>query len=239
MVSQRKPPSPSPAPPVGIPDKYHAILAAACHCFVEQGFSATRISDIARHAGIGKGTVYEYVRSKEDLLLDACLWSCDRSAEQMRLGPNDAIPVVDAQGQPLRSVPGHPVRGCYEVLRAVLQTLLRQNDNRMFSELQSVCRQRPDLLARTRERFGAKLSDWIETAFQLGKQGMAAGFFHDISDSDYRWCARLIVAAVDGLIWQRCFLPEEDLEQTAAHIAAAWIRLHLKQPELLHHYLKA
>jgi AcrR family transcriptional regulator len=43
------------------------ILQAALDVFVEKGFSNVVINDIAKAAGIGKGTVYEYFRSREDL----------------------------------------------------------------------------------------------------------------------------------------------------------------------------
>lgn len=43
------------------------IIDAALELFVTRGFSATRLEDIARHAGISKGTLYLYFDSKEDL----------------------------------------------------------------------------------------------------------------------------------------------------------------------------
>jgi len=50
-------------------DKRRAILDAALAVFAKHGFAAARISDIAANAGIGKGTVYLYFQSKEDLLM--------------------------------------------------------------------------------------------------------------------------------------------------------------------------
>ena len=50
-------------------DKRRAILDAALRVFAERGFPAARISDIAAAAGVGKGTVYLYFASKEDLLM--------------------------------------------------------------------------------------------------------------------------------------------------------------------------
>jgi TetR/AcrR family transcriptional regulator len=44
------------------------ILAAAKRLFAERGFEATRIVDIARHAGVSHGTVGLYYPSKEALL---------------------------------------------------------------------------------------------------------------------------------------------------------------------------
>lgn len=44
------------------------LIAAALELFAQQGFAATRLRDVARHAGVSKGTVYLYFKSKEDLL---------------------------------------------------------------------------------------------------------------------------------------------------------------------------
>ena len=43
------------------------ILEAALHEFAANGFAATRVDDVARRAGISKGTVYLYFDSKQRL----------------------------------------------------------------------------------------------------------------------------------------------------------------------------
>ena len=43
------------------------LISAALDLFVERGFSATRLEDVAARAGVSKGTVYLYFPSKEDL----------------------------------------------------------------------------------------------------------------------------------------------------------------------------
>ncbi len=47
------------------------ILNAAIHVFVEQGAAKTKIADIAKRANIGKGTIYEYFSSKEDIFQES------------------------------------------------------------------------------------------------------------------------------------------------------------------------
>ena len=48
-------------------ERRRAILDAALSVFSERGFASARIEDIARRAGIGKGTVYLYFQDKESL----------------------------------------------------------------------------------------------------------------------------------------------------------------------------
>jgi AcrR family transcriptional regulator len=43
------------------------LLAAALDLFVERGFASTRLEDVARQAGVSKGTLYLYFENKEEL----------------------------------------------------------------------------------------------------------------------------------------------------------------------------
>src|SRR5260370_41100742 len=43
------------------------IVAAGLACFAERGFAATRLEDVARRAGVTKGTLYLYFPNKEEL----------------------------------------------------------------------------------------------------------------------------------------------------------------------------
>jgi len=43
------------------------IVAAALEAFAEHGYEGTRLDDVARRAGVTKGTIYLYFKSKEDL----------------------------------------------------------------------------------------------------------------------------------------------------------------------------
>ncbi len=47
--------------------KKKAVLSSARTVFARNGLAAVKIEDIAQEAGIGKGTVYEYFRSKDDI----------------------------------------------------------------------------------------------------------------------------------------------------------------------------
>ena len=50
------------------PDKRKLILDAAIKVFADKGYHGSRVSDIAREAGIAYGLVYHYFRNKEEIL---------------------------------------------------------------------------------------------------------------------------------------------------------------------------
>ena len=50
-------------------DTRHRILMAGLDAFTARGFENCTIDEIARAAGVGKGTVYNYFRTKEDLVV--------------------------------------------------------------------------------------------------------------------------------------------------------------------------
>jgi AcrR family transcriptional regulator len=68
------------------------ICAAALEIFAEKGFAAARLDEIARRAGVSKGTLYLYFKDKEALF---------RAVVQSAIAPNieavtSAISAVDA-----------------------------------------------------------------------------------------------------------------------------------------------
>jgi len=50
------------------------IIETAAEVFAEKGYAGTAIADIAGKAGIGKGTVYSYFSSKEELFFSVFEW---------------------------------------------------------------------------------------------------------------------------------------------------------------------
>ena len=50
------------------------IVRAAVDLFVEKGFHKTTTREIARASGLGIGTLYEYIQSKEDVLYLVCAY---------------------------------------------------------------------------------------------------------------------------------------------------------------------
>lgn len=59
------------------------VLAAAAVAFMERGFAATSIDDVARGMGATKGRVYHYYRSKLDLFTDVVRRSLERIGDDV------------------------------------------------------------------------------------------------------------------------------------------------------------
>ena len=55
-------------------EKRGLIIGAAAKVFARRGFASTLMAEIAIEAGIGKGTLYEYFDSKEDLFFNVFEW---------------------------------------------------------------------------------------------------------------------------------------------------------------------
>ncbi len=51
------------------PDKPQQIIEAAVRVFARKGYFNSRVSDVAREAGIAAGTIYLYFETKEDILI--------------------------------------------------------------------------------------------------------------------------------------------------------------------------
>lgn len=75
--------------------KRERILAAATALFVQHGYRKTSIDDVARRAGVAKGTIYLYYRNKAELLFHAA--ALEKRTYLTLFGPllNSRIPPVE------------------------------------------------------------------------------------------------------------------------------------------------
>lgn len=61
--------------------KRQQIVEGARQVFLAQGFDAASMNDIARTAGVSKGTLYVYFANKEELFQTICSQECEVQAE--------------------------------------------------------------------------------------------------------------------------------------------------------------
>jgi AcrR family transcriptional regulator len=72
------------------------ILAAARGVFARKGFQAATMDDVASAAGVGKGTLYLYYRSKRDIYLGA-LEQGLRDLQELTRTEVEAAPTIEAK----------------------------------------------------------------------------------------------------------------------------------------------
>jgi AcrR family transcriptional regulator len=85
------------------------ILEAAMDLFIRQGYHATSISDVARHAGISKGLMYNYFQGKEELLATMVTERIEAIAQVMQ----DAAALTEPIEQ-LKFIIGHAIDSVYQ-----------------------------------------------------------------------------------------------------------------------------
>jgi len=79
----------------GDPKKRHQIMEGARRLFLAQGFDAASMNSIALEAGVSKGTLYVYFKSKEELFEAIVEEQCGEQAQQLcDFNTNEDIKVV-------------------------------------------------------------------------------------------------------------------------------------------------
>ena len=169
------------------PDKPQQIIDAAIRVFARSGFYNSRVSDIAREAGIASGTIYLYFKTKDEILVTlfrekmAAFVAALRTEIARELDPEakirrlirrhfevleaspdmaEVVQVELRQGQKFfRGASAHEISAYFELIGSVLQDGVASGAFR---------RDLPVKVA-TKMLFGAM--DQMTTSWVLGKRG--------------------------------------------------------------------
>ncbi len=139
------------------------VLDAALDLFIEKGFAATRVEDIAARAGISKGAVYLYFPSKEKILEG--------------LVQRAILPIANSALSSLRTIEGDPRPIMTGVLKMLGQRLA---DARLLAIPKLVVREvlgYPELAQMYRREVLDRVMPVIEG---LIIQGIAEGYFRPV-----------------------------------------------------------
>jgi TetR/AcrR family fatty acid metabolism transcriptional regulator len=153
---------------------------------LERGYSATRIADIAREAGVAQGTVYLYFESRAEILVAAF----GVFAEEMQAGVRD---VLEAEGSALYRL--------RSVVRAVLSSMEAESDlSRVVLDFWSASvfgaegsEERPGI------NLGAVYAEYRVLFAELLEQGKREGSVREDLPED---APAVIVGALEGLLLQ-------------------------------------
>lgn len=138
-------------------DKRQLILAAAADTFAAHGFHQATIEQIAEAAGVGKGTVYLYFKSKKGLFDALLLESLQRILQQIKA-------VVEA--------PVDPIERIRRLIHLHLQILQRNHPM-----MQMITREfSPGKLESLRPELSQYMNDLLELYTLLLEEGIANGY---------------------------------------------------------------
>jgi AcrR family transcriptional regulator len=146
-------------------DKRERLLAAAAAVFAERAFHHVQVSEVAERAGVGKGTVYLYFPTKDDLHRAAL----EASLDSIRVDVEAAIAAKAPLEETLRLVVVSVLRFFWKRphLLTVIQRYEAANGRRAQLRRQRVVRAIEDVLARHRVG-GNGAERHLAAAFLLG-----------------------------------------------------------------------
>ena len=93
---------PGPAPPAS-PDRKVDLIRSAYRLFSEKGVHRVPLEEIAENAGLSKGLILYYFKTKENLVLATMSWALDATAERVRQAMAGA---ATPEGQVLAMIDG-------------------------------------------------------------------------------------------------------------------------------------
>jgi len=184
-------------------ERKQEILATAAECFMEQGFHATSIDDVARRLGSTKGRIYHHYASKTDLFFDVHREGMARlfaAVEPARLARGTGLEVLTAmlRAHALALFENHTFES------VVVQGVQLHR----FGATTPAQRQILDELIASRDRFEALFKDQAARAKADGS----------LSDLDVSIAVKTMLGALQwSLIWYR---PEADKGPRARQILA-------------------
>lgn len=158
------------------------ILKAARELFVSKGFRETTLEEIAHHAEFGKGTLYNYFASKEDLFLGIL----DQTVDEIQAIARASV-----------SVPGEARQKLLHYARAMIQ-YVKDHGELLHVVYQEMHRSDSPVNA-------AKLRQIIDRA-QAGWEMLAQPLLEGIQNHSLRpGDAKQLIVLFDGIVRGYCF----------------------------------
>lgn len=126
------------------PDKHQRILDAAVTVFARKGFFLSKVSEIAKEAGVADGTIYLYFKNKDDLLVSIFEVKMQEVITRFR---EAIVEVEDARSRLKCLIEMHLAEfQAYPDLAAVFQVELRQSSRFMREYKKGELKQYLDLI---------------------------------------------------------------------------------------------
>lgn len=192
------------------------IIAAALEVFVEKGFAAARLEDIAARAGVSKGAIYLYFATKEDIF---------RAVVEQSLAPNlQTVKNVAADGQT-------PFPELLKIFAATVSHLLeRQPIGGIIKVVIGESRNFPELARAWHDTLVAPALAAMTSAIATAQAR------EELLPGDPRsYAISLVSPLLVGVIWRETFVPigaaPLDIPALAQQHVELWLRGVSRHPE--------
>lgn len=175
-------------------ERREAIIEAALDEFIARGFAATRLEDVAKRAGVAKGTIYLHFKDKESLFEELI-----RSA---------LVPLIGRLGAP--PSPGGSVR---DTLEAFAQTFIQEvAATRRGDIVRLIVAEGPRFPAVADFYYREVVSRGLAAMRALIELGIARGEVANVALKNF---PQIVVApAILAVIWQSLFARHQPLDAT-------------------------
>jgi len=158
-------------------DKRERILDAAVRVFARKGFYLTRVSEVAKAAGVADGTIYLYFKSKDDLLVSLFEHRIERLLTYM----DTELPRVAS--------------ATYKLQRIIeLQLGLLEGERDLAEVVTVILRQSTKLM---KEYAAPKFTAYFDAIAKVIAEGQASGELR--ADISPHLAARAIFGALDAI----------------------------------------
>jgi TetR/AcrR family transcriptional regulator, fatty acid metabolism regulator protein len=185
-------------------DKRERILKAAVQVFARSGFHATRVSEVARAAGVADGTIYLYFKSKEELLFSLF----EERIQKLLVFMRDELPKKPDPAARLRAV-------------IEMQLGLLEGERDLAEVITVILRQSTRLM---KEFAAPHFLSYLDAIAKIIVDGQQTGAFRP--DVSPHTAARAIFGALDGvtLTWALGRAEQGALKRAAGQLSDLLLR---------------
>lgn len=173
-------------------DKKELIIHAAFEVFAKQGLEKGKISDIAKHAGIGKGTVYEYFKSKDEIFHAIEDMFIGETMEQLQTvansddSPTNKLEQICGFSLDLHEHMGDSILIISELWAQHSRGLQHEHDSTIFADM---------------------YKDFYKIIEDILIDGISKNEFRSMS---VKGVTTLLLAMIDGVIWQSVIFKNDE-----------------------------
>jgi AcrR family transcriptional regulator len=184
-------------------ERRRQILEAALRVFLDRGYHAANVSDVAAEAGVSQGTIYWYFSSKEDLFNAAVL----AAFEDFGAGTLTAIQECETAEEQLWALEQSMVQ-FLEMAEGLLMLFIgfwasssnREEAGRLWGEL---------------------LREYRDVLVRIVQKGIDSGEFQPVDAGALVWA---VLAVYDGLAAYAVLMPDLDWRRTSRAFLETLIR---------------